>query len=341
MFVSGKSGSGKTYFLQCLIYEISKQQVPTLIIDYSNSYTGIELKKSLVEFLGEDLIYYDVKYDKFPLNPFRLLKQQDSFGNLREESFGDVAERVTNIFASVYPKLGELQQPSLTDAIMDCLEEYGVDMTFKDLKNKLISGDTSSKKIAARLNSFVIHNPFENGEFEWDVLDIRSGKVIVIQLSNFDDNIQKIVTEMILWDLWNYKLINGSEDKPFNVVFDEAQNLNFSSNSPAVKILQQGRKHGWSAWFATISAESINKKSSSNPVNQPEEVIFFYPADSTKSILSYFPNNIDKNEWGELLSELRKTECICLSKLDLGEKELASTRPFLIKVDSLEDRMKY
>ena len=339
LFISGKSGYGKTYFLQCLIYEMSKNQIPTLIIDYSNSFTGKELQDSLVEFLGDNLIYYDVKFDGFPLNPFRLLKQQDSFGNLREESYGDVAERVANIFASVYPKLGDVQQPSLTDAIMDCLEEKGVNLSFKDLKNKLISGDSSSKKIAARLNSFTIHNPFKNGEFEWDILDSRKGNVIVIQLSNFDDNIQKIITEMILWDLWNYKLINGSEERPFNVVFDEAQNLNFSGNSPAIKILQQGRKHGWSAWFATLSVESISKKSSFNPVNQPEEVVFFYPVDSYNSILSNFPNNVDKKEWSKKLSQLRKAECICLSKEDIGEKELAPTRPFLIKIDSLEDRM--
>ena len=339
IFVSGKSGSGKTYFLQCLIYEMSKQQVPTLIIDYSNSFTLKELKKPLVDYLGDDLIYYDVKFDGFPLNPFRLFKQEDSSGNMRDESYGDVAERVANIFASVYPKLGDVQQPSLTEAIMDCLEEKGVDITFKDLKNKLNSGDSSSKKIAARLNSFTIHDPFKNGEFEWDILDSRSGKVFVIQLSTFDDNIQKIITELILWDLWNYKVINGSEDKPFNVVFDEAQNLNFLNNSPSMKILQQGRKHGWSAWFATVSVENIAKKSSFNPLNQPEEVVFFYPADNSKTILSNFPATIDKMEWEERLAGLRKKECICLSKLDVGENELAPTRPFLIKVDSLEERL--
>ena len=339
MFVSGKSGSGKTYFLQCLIYEMSKKQIPTLIIDYSNSFTTAELKKPLIDFLGDNLVYYDVKYDHFPLNPFRVLKQYDSFENLREETFGDVAERVANIFASVYPKLGDVQQPLLTEAIMDCLDEKGSNISFKDLKNKLNSGDSTSKKIAARLNSFTIHNPFKNGEFEWDVLDSRNGKVIVIQLSNFDENIQKIITEMILWDLWNYKLIHGSEEKPFNVVFDEAQELNFSSNSPAMKILEKGRKKGWSAWFSTLSVENISKKSNSNPVNQPEELVFFYPVDSFKSILSYFPNNVDKNEWAERLSGLVKTECICLSKEDRGEKELGPIRPFLIKVDSLEERI--
>lgn len=339
IFISGKSGYGKTYFLQCLIYEMSKKQVPTLIIDYSNSFTRKELQKSLVDFLDGNLMYFDVKFDGFPLNPFRILKKEDSFGNLRDESYGDVAERVANIFSSVYPRLGELQQSSLTDVIMDCLDDYAEDMTFKDLKNKLNEGDTSSKKIAARLNSFTIHNPFKNGEFEWDVLDSRNSKVIVIQLSNFDPNIQKIITEMILWDLWNYKLINGSDKKPFNIVFDEAQMLNFSNNSPAMKILERGRKNGWSAWFATLSPEGISKKSTSNPINQPEELVFFYPVDSYKSIISYFPNNIDKKEWEEILSQLRKSECICLSKEDIGEEELASTRPFLIKIDSLENRM--
>ena len=106
-----------------------------------------------------------------------------------------------------------------------------------------------------------------------------------------------------------------------------------------MKILEKGRKKGWSAWFATLSTENISKRSNSNPVNQPEELVFFYPVDNSKSILSYFPNNIDKKEWAEILTGLRQKECICLSKEDIGEDELAPTRPFLIKVDSLEDRM--
>lgn len=339
IFISGKSGYGKTYFLQCLIYEMSKQKVPTLIIDYSNSFTRDELQEDLVNFLENNLQYYDVKSNKFPLNPFKVRKFKNNQGIIKKESYKDVALHFTSAFSLLYPSISELQEIDLIESIIDCLNRDEEGISFDDVIDDLMKKDKSSQNIAKRIKLFTLDSPFYNGEFEWTDLDSRNGKVIVIQLSDYDQGTQKIITELILWDLWNYKKNNGGVDKPFNVVFDEAQNLGFSDKSPSMKILEQGRKHGWSAWFATLSLEEIAKKSISNAANHPDEMVFFYPTDNVKSILKYFPSNIDKNEWGDKLFELVKTECICLSKMDVGKDDLIPTRPYLIKVDSLKDRL--
>ena len=58
---------------------------------------------------------------------------------------------------------------------------------------------------------------------------------------------------MMLWDAWYYTKKYGTKDKPFVVVLDEAQNLSHTIKSPSAAILTEGRKFGWSAWFATQS----------------------------------------------------------------------------------------
>lgn len=78
-------------------------------------------------------------------------------------------------------------------------------------------------------------------------------KVFIVQLTGFNRDVQLMITEFILWDIWNYQLHHGDKNKPFPVILDEAQNLDRREKSPSAKILTEGRKFGWSGWYATQS----------------------------------------------------------------------------------------
>lgn len=81
------------------------------------------------------------------------------------------------------------------------------------------------------LNVLLDKNPFEESkEFQWGDLHKDGGKIFIIQLTGYTKDVQRIITEMILWDLWNYKTQHGNKNKPFAVILDEAQNLNFGDN---------------------------------------------------------------------------------------------------------------
>lgn len=107
------------------------------------------------------------------------------------------------------------------------------------------------------------HEPEKNGEtmimvngFE----DLRLyNQVTIFQLTNFVRDIQVIITEFLLWDMWHYTKKYGSKDKPFVVVLDEAQNLSHTLSSPSGMILTEGRKFGWSAWYATQSLKVLSE----------------------------------------------------------------------------------
>lgn len=340
LLILGKSGYGKTYFLQCLIAEMSKQDIPTLIIDYSDAFTTKEIQPELKEYLGEDnLQNYYVKLNKFPLNPFKKYRHEFD-GNYYDESNEDVASRIKSIFDSVY-NLGIIQQDTLRTAIINGLKK-SESMSFDDLKNELIALDTkNAMSVLGQINEFLSFKPFNSDDsFGWSELDERNGKVIIIQLNGYSKDVQKIITEFILWDLWNYKQVNGDVNKPFNVILDEAQNLDFSDNSPCIKILKEGRKFGWSAWLSTQTINSLIKKIGSNPFNIADEKIYFHPVDNTRKIASGFTtDNNEKNYWTEKLNELKKAECVVIGSTKDGTDDLSPSKPYYVSVDSLKSRL--
>ena len=62
----------------------------------------------------------------------------------------------------------------------------------------------------SQLQVFIDKNPFDSvNAFDWSDINYPSSTVTVIQLTGINKDIQKIITEMILWDLWYYKISHG------------------------------------------------------------------------------------------------------------------------------------
>lgn len=340
LLILGKSGYGKTYFMQCLIKEMSKNYIPTIIIDYSDAFMKKEIQDELKDYLGDNLITYNVKREKFPLNPFRKSKIEFDEDDYVFEDNLDIASRIKSVFSSVY-NIGIVQENTLVKAINNGLNKYENDMTFEHLMEEL--DDENNKNAISLLNQlqeFLMYDPFTpETEFEWSETDTRNKKVLIIQLHGYSKDIQKIITEFILWDLWNYKGLHGSADKPFNVILDEAQNLDFSDDSPCVKILKEGRKKGWSVWFATQSIKGLTKNSEVNPFNNANQAIYFHPADNVKNIASEFTtNNQDKSYWADQLSKLKKGECITFGPNLNLDGELNPPKVDYVKINPLNER---
>ena len=208
------------------------------------------------------------------------------------------------------------------------------------LKHELQNNSsTYAASLLNNLRPLLDKDPFDiESDFDWSILDERNNNVIIIQLTALQSDIQKIISEFILWDLWSYKTQNGSKDKPFVIVLDESHNLDFGSNSPCGKILQEGRKFGWSAIFATQAVKSLFKPDEIAKLDNVEEKIFFHPTDnSLKSIadtISYDSNS--KKEWENKLMSLNKGECIVYAQIKNEHNQLESLRPYHVNVDSID-----
>lgn len=337
MLIQGASGQGKTYFIQKILQQLSHNNIPSIIIDYTNGFKKKELDDNFKRDLDDKIKTIMVITDKIALNPFKKYNIELDEGIVHTQDNEEVANRFKSIIGSVYPNLGVQQLSTVYDACFNGLEKFGDDMDLIRFKEELEKIDSPNSKTAlSQLKEFLDKNPFNfSHDFDWSILDGSNDEIHIIQLTGLSRDIQKVISEFLLWDLWYYKQQNGSKDNPFFVVLDEAQNLDFSAESPCGKILTEGRKYGWAACFATQSVKNIFKKDEISRLNNVGEKIFFKPPDNEISNVAATLANysFNKNHWKDELSNLTKGNCIV--KGLRVEKDVILNSPIKIEIDKI------
>ncbi|MGG0176415.1 DNA phosphorothioation-dependent restriction protein DptH [Gottfriedia acidiceleris] len=343
ILISGKSGQGKSYFIQCMLVELSSQNISSIIFDYTDGFKKSKLEPEFKEAMGDKVEQILVARDKFPINPFkRNIKELDE-NEYIDEDFVDVAERMKNVLASIYKDLGIQQQNAIYQAIIRGMNEIGDKMNLEKLREKLEEDASGPAKTAlSQLNPMIDKNPFNSTvEQDWSKLEKEPGKVYIIQLSGFTRDVQLMITEFILWDLWYYKLQHGSQNIPLPVILDEAQNLDHSEKSPSAKILTEGRKFGWSGWYATQFLKGQLSSDEISRLQMSSHKIYFAPPDaeisSIASVLSHDANS--RKEWEKTLSSLQKGQCISYGPMLVEDGSLKQFQPVVINIASLNDRI--
>lgn len=335
MLIQGKSGQGKTYFIQRMLKELSNQGIPSIIIDYTDGFKKSKLEDAFKESLGDRIEQHLVLINKFPLNPFKrnLIEADDEY--VPEFDYL-IAGRFKSVVNSVY-NFGDQQSNLIYNAVLKGLSKYGEDMDLSNLKDELLKEDSNiSFSVLNKLSELLDINPFISNDFDWaNVLDNNEGKVLIIQLTGLSEDIQRIITEFILWDLWYYKKNTGSKDKPFIVVLDEAHNLDFSEKSPCSSILVQGRNFGWSGWFATQSIKGNMKPDEISKFDNADERIYFHPTDVSTIAKDLSHDNEDRKRYEKELSQLTKGYCIVQGTAMDSEGKLYYQKPLTVKVDKI------
>ncbi|WP_236823039.1 DNA phosphorothioation-dependent restriction protein DptH [Bhargavaea massiliensis] len=342
LLISGGSGQGKTYFMQCLLLEQSKLGLSNIVIDYTEGFLPNQLESEFQEFLGDKLKHRLVVTEKLPLNPFRK-SVRDVGGFEIPESNTDVAERVKSVFSAVYKNLGIQQQNAIYEAVLEGLETYGDGMSFEKLKSLLDSAGSGPARTAlSTIRPLIDRNVFDfDSKMEWDEILSKQGEIYVIQLTSFNRDVQLIITEFILWDLWNYSVQKGSKDRPMPVLMDEAQNLDFGRNSPSGRILTEGRKFGWSAWYATQFLKSqLDADELSRLQNAAQKIYFKPPEQELSNIASALSKDAsEKKDWEYRLSNLKKGQCVVHSPILKDNGDLSESVPIIVDIAPLSERI--
>lgn len=337
--IQGVSGYGKTYFIQLMLQELSKQGIPSIIIDYTDGFKNTKLVKEFKDSMKNNLQQYYVISNKIPLNPFKRYSVEIDEDVVIPEDDILIATRFKDVINSVY-KFGNQQQASIYNASLNGLKKYGDDMDLLKFKEELMVMDTPEAKTSLnKIIQLLDINPFKSEDFDWSYLDEMDGNIRIIQLTGISRDIQMVITEFILRDLWNYKKISGDEKHPFIVVLDEAQYLDFSSNdSPCKKILKEGRKFGWSGWFATQSLKGSMKTEEINTIENASEKIYFHPTDNSLSDVAnnLTKDNADKKYWEDKLSKLEIGQCIVHGHLKDNFGEIHPAKPVCVDVASIK-----
>lgn len=340
LLINGNSGCGKTYCIEALLMEASLQGVSSVIFDYTGGFTNKKLDPIFKEKVGDRLQQRVVRATKIPINPFMRHELEIDDDVFVPEEDVDIASKLASTIASVYD-MGDQQKSSVYTSVLNGLRKYGDSMNFRHLAEELEELGTSYAKTAlSRIQQFIDINPFITGEsFDWSDIRDANGKIYIFQFAGYGRDVQVMLTELLLWDLWSFSVKNGSEDKPFIYVIDEAQNLSHSEKSPSGMILTEGRKYGLSGWYATQFMKPQLSDDEIQRLQQADQKLYFCPpGDGVMTVAK----NIDisaqgSKEWAEKLQKLNKGECVtCGSMVRSGIWN--KYPPRIVKVTSLSER---
>ena len=256
-----------------------------------------------------------------------------------EESAYQVATRVASIFASVF-MIGDQQFAALRRVLQEGIER-SADFTFEDMLSGLREDSSNGETLASKLEPLIEAKPFrQESESTWDdMVYSPENRVHTLQLKGLAKEVQKMVTEFALWDLWDYAQSTGTKNRPIPVVLDEIQNLDHSSDSPIDKMLREGRKFGLSMILATQTTSQFNQEQRDR-LFQAGHKLFFKPAttevDRFAQILSQ-ATDISKSDWAKRLSKLEKGQCWSLGPV-LKSGGTFKEEAVLVNVTALEQR---
>lgn len=342
LLINGNSGCGKTYCIQGLLMSAARQGISSVVFDYTGGFTNSKLDPVFKQELADKIEQRVVKAVKIPINPFKkgdIQIDEDIF--VPEEDI-DVASKIAEIMTSVY-KFGDQQKSAVYSAVLNGLRTYGDNMSFQHLASELESLDNNySKTVLSKIQPFIDMNPFAaDDNFGWEAIrDSEKGTVYVMQLAGYGRDVQVLLTELMLWDIWSFCSKTGDETKPFILVMDEAQNLDHGEKSPSAKILTEGRKFGISGWYATQFMKPQLSDDEIQRLQQSGQKLYFCPPDDGVDTVA---KNLDttpqgKKDWAARLKKLRKGECVTSGSMIKNEKWTVYP-PKVIKVPSMQERL--
>lgn len=341
LLINGNSGSGKTYCIEALLMEAALQGISAAVFDYTGGFTSKKLDPIFKDKLNGRIRQRLVRVEKIPINPFERHEIEIDEGVFVPEEDVDIASKIASTFASVY-KMGDQQKSTVYSAVLSGLQKYAEKMNFRHLAEEMELINTSYSKTAlSRIQQFIDIDPFTTTEkLDWSDIRDSDGTVYIFQFMGYGRDVQVMLTELLLWDLWSYSIKNGSEDKPFIYVIDEAQNLSHSEKSPSGMILTEGRKNGLSGWYATQFMKPQLDDDEIQRLQQADQKLYFCPPG--EGVLTV-AKNIDisaqgSKEWAERLQKLNKGECVTCGSMIRGGK-WNKYDPRCIKITSLDERM--
>lgn len=338
LLITGTSGQGKTYCIQTMLKELSVNGIPAVIFDYTEGFRLDQLDPAFTDALTDKLDQRIIYATGVPINPF-VQHEIEIAGTKMKERASDVAQRIANIFTHVY-NFGDQQFSAIYEACRSGIQQYGEAMNMERFREKLNDvKNPAAKTVLSKMTPFLDSAEFlPDPDFNWGKLIHSDGTVTVIQLTNFVREIQVIITELMLWDAWYYNSKFGNKDTPFVVVLDEAQNLSHKSASPSAKILTEGRKFGWSAWFATQSLKVLDSDEIVR-LQQASFKLYFKPTDEEiTTIAKAIDPTAGASSWTNALKGLRKGQAVVAGDRNRPDGHFGHVNPTVTSIASFKER---
>lgn len=291
----GKTGMGKTTFNCFCINGASKDGIPCVIFDYTDSYT-----KAKEIFPEDKLIYFNVAKEGIGINPF---KRQICYidGIPQNEDADSMVYRILEILTKGLKITAKKQKLKLQRSLYKQIYYEGEAASIPYLYASLAGTDLGE---ALRCISKC---KWYSDKLNWKEL-LKDGNILVVQLSDVDAARRYMFTELILSDLWG-EIIKGHLGK-FLICLDEIHNLNLNSGSAVHKMLRESRKYGVAMLLSTQFVGNLKDREVKLALEQAAQRVFFRPPESNLLSIARSIDAENRKKWQGILQGLGVFEYI-------------------------------
>ncbi|MGN1317528.1 MAG: ATP-binding protein [Lachnospirales bacterium] len=317
VLIMGISGSGKTYLNYNLILQDILNNIPVIIIDVANSFKYSEMPDTFKKLLSGRIVVYNATRDMLPINPFALKEYIDD-GERFIETPVEVASRIVSLLEQNC-NFGSRQYSSTLRVLISMLEEMVASnlqtLTFESLIDRLNIADKFAAQAADKIFPITSCIKFSDTNIDiWhDIIDQNDAKVTIFQLSSLGRHSIKLVSDIILDDMFKHIQLCGDVSSPATLVIDEVNNISTATGSTFGKMLVESRKYGLSIISSTQFLKFSNTCSNGEIIRQLEQAstkVYFKPAERDfKDLASILGANSNMN-WLEVIRRLSRGKAI-------------------------------
>jgi DNA phosphorothioation-dependent restriction protein DptH len=255
LLIVGKSGAGKSQTTSGVLYELSKQDIPFLILDFQGEYISSVLANSKDESFAEATksITLDPSYG-MDVNPLELSVDGNTGNKI---GYMSNVYQVSSILKQIFG-LGDIQHPVLKDAIKRAYQEKGFSVTdrhtwnneppeFQDIWSILEFMEQNEganvRNLKYRIEPLFENNIFVSGDGSVSINDILRENSIIDLSKLHTPELMKSVARFVLQAVYNRMLAAGpSKSIKLYVVIDEAHKLSYDQT--LTDLIREARKYG-------------------------------------------------------------------------------------------------
>ena len=255
LYISGQSGTGKSFLLKKLVAQAASQGALVLVLDYTSDFSSYTPPENLhFQHIGVDS-------SAFMLNPLIGLPGQNP--DIR-------AQQLLAVLHSVF-RMGTKATIALRHATATYLT-IDESPTLEGLLAHISQLEDPGKGIESAQEPLDLLATLVHCGDQMISLDLGTPGLTVLDCSKIiDQDLCKLLMELILQALWN---AHTPQQPPLILVLDEAQKLYWGASSMSIRILREGRKFGIAGWF---SSQWFDHKEAVSALGQAAHQILFRP----------------------------------------------------------------
>lgn len=256
LMIVGLPGMGKTTSLITICLQMVRQGIAPIIFSYHD-----DIDKKLASVLGDDLQYVD--YAGLGFNPLQVV-------NDNPMAHIDNISMLRDIFASIFPDLGDIQLGRLREALKNSYidkgwGDNGRDRTtlqlpdfqaFYDYLKSTTKNDKADKGLLTRLDELNDYGFFTASTGKRSLLDTEKPAIIRIHRTQ-NEVLQKAFATFVLHNLYQQMFIRGVQQSIFHsIIFDEAHRAAKLKLIPTMA--KECRKYGIAFVLASQEAKDFD-----------------------------------------------------------------------------------